>query len=159
MVGAEGTAGIVTRATLRLMREPQAHRTMLAIFADVERATAAVSAIIAAGIIPGAIEMMDALIIRAVEAAFNVGFPADAGAVLISRSTAWRPAWRARRRIARIATEAGAVEVKLARDEAERALLWKARKRAFGAVGAARARTTPPRTASCRAPGCPTSCA
>ena len=60
VVGAEGTAGIVTRATLRLLREPQAHRTMLGIFADVERATAAVSAIIAAGIVPGAIEMMDA---------------------------------------------------------------------------------------------------
>ena len=75
VVGAEGTAGIVTRATLRLLREPQACRTLLGIFADVERATAAVNAIIAAGIIPGAIEMMDQLIIRAVEEAFKVGFP------------------------------------------------------------------------------------
>src|SRR5216684_182491 len=83
VVGAEGTAGIVTRATLRLLREPQAHRTMLGIFADVERATAAVTAIIATGIIPGAIEMMDRLLIRAVEAAFHVGLPQDAGAVLI----------------------------------------------------------------------------
>ena len=71
IVGTEGTTGIVTRATLRLMREPQAHRTMLAIFADVEAATRAVSNIIAAGIIPAAIEMMDQLIIRAVEAAFT----------------------------------------------------------------------------------------
>ncbi len=136
VVGAEGTAGIVTRATLRLLREPQAHRTMLGIFADVERATAAVTAIIAAGIIPGAIEMMDALIIRAVEAAFKVGFPADAGAVLIVEIDGLETGLSERaERIARIATEAGAVEVKLARDEAERALLWKARKRAFGAVG------------------------
>ena len=136
VVGAEGTAGIVTRATLRLLREPQAHRTMLAIFADVERATAAVSAIIAAGIIPGAIEMMDALIIRAVEAAFKVGFPADAGAVLIVEIDGLEAGLGERaERIARIATAAGAGEVKLARDEAERALLWKARKRAFGAVG------------------------
>jgi glycolate oxidase len=136
VVGAEGTAGIVTRATLRIVREPQAHRTMLAVFADVERATAAVSAIIAAGIIPGAIEMMDALIIRAVEAAFKVGFPADAGAVLIVEIDGLEAGLGERaERIARIATAAGAAEVKLARDEAERALLWKARKRAFGAVG------------------------
>ena len=136
VVGAEGTAGIVTRATLRLLREPQAYRTLLGIFADVERATAAVSAIIAAGIIPGAIEMMDQLIIRAVEAAFKVGFPADAGAVLIVEIDGLEAGLGERaERIARIATEAGAVEVKLARNEAERALLWKARKRAFGAVG------------------------
>jgi len=136
VVGAEGTAGIVTRATLRLMREPQAHRTMLAVFADVERATAAVSAIIAAGIIPGAIEMMDALIIRAVEAAFHVGFPAGAGAVLIVEIDGLEAGLDERAAsIARLATEMGAAEVKLARDEAERALLWKARKRAFGAAG------------------------
>ena len=136
VVGAEGTAGIVTRATLRLLRDPQAHRTLLGIFADVDRATAAVSAIIAAGIIPGAIEMMDQLIIRAVEAAFQVGFPADAGAVLIVEIDGLEAGLTERaQRIARIVAEAGATEVRLARDEAERALLWKARKRAFGAVG------------------------
>jgi glycolate oxidase len=136
VVGAEGTAGIVTRATLRLMREPQSHRTILGIFPDVARATSAVTAIIAAGIIPGAIEMMDALIIRAVEAAFHVGFPADAGAALIIEIDGLAAGLSERaERIARIAAEAGAVEIKLARDEAERALLWKARKRAFGAVG------------------------
>src|ERR1700675_3339576 len=80
--------------------------------------------------------MMDALIIRAVEAAFKVGFPADAGAVLIVEIDGLEAGLSERaERITRIATEAGAVEVKLARDEAERALLWKARKRAFGAVG------------------------
>lgn len=136
VVGAEGTAGIVTRATLRLMRDPQAHRTMLGIFPDVARATAAVTAIIAAGIIPGAIEMMDALILRAVEAAFKVGFPADAGAALIVEIDGLEAGLNDRAEsIAQIASAAGAVEIKLARDEAERALLWKARKRAFGAVG------------------------
>jgi glycolate oxidase len=136
VVGAEGTAGIVTRATLRLLREPQAHRTLLATFAGVDSATQAVSAIIASGIIPGAIEMMDRLIIRAVDAAFKVGFPPDAGAVLIVELDGLEAGLAGHAdQVARIATEAGAVEVKLARDEAERALLWKARKRAFGAVG------------------------
>src|SRR5690348_9288899 len=83
LVGAEGTAGIVTRAMLRLMREPEAHRTLLAVFDDVEAATRAVSSVIAAGIIPGAIEMMDQMIIQAVEAAFHAGLPQEAGAVLI----------------------------------------------------------------------------
>jgi glycolate oxidase len=136
IVGAEGTAGIVTRATLRLMREPEAHRTLLAIFADVNNATEAVSAIIAAGIIPGAIEMMDQLIIRAVEAAFHAGLPEDAGAVLIIELDGLEAAMDEHaRRVTELVRTAGAHEVRLARDENERATLWKARKRAFGAVG------------------------
>ena len=136
IVGAEGTAGIVTRATLRLMREPEAHRTMLAIFADVNNATQAVSAIIAAGIIPGAIEMMDQLIIRAVEDAFHAGLPKDAGAVLIIEIDGLDAAMDEHaRRVTELVRAAGAHEVRLARDENERATLWKARKRAFGAVG------------------------
>jgi glycolate oxidase len=136
LVGAEGTAGIVTRATLRLMREPQAHRTMLAIFADVDDATRAVSAIIAAGIIPGAIEMMDQLVIQAVEAAFHAGLPEDAGAVLIVELDGLAAAMDEHaRQVAELVQAAGAREVRLARDENERAILWKARKRAFGAAG------------------------
>jgi len=136
VVGAEGTAGIVTRATLKLLREPQAHRTLLAIFADVEGATRAVSAIIAAGIIPGAIEMMDQLIIRAVEAAFHAGIPQDAGAVLIIELDGLSAGLETdARRVTELAQAAGAREIRVARDEAERATLWKARKRAFGAVG------------------------
>ena len=135
-VGAEGTTGIVTRATLRLMREPEAHRTLLAIFADVNDATRAVSAIIAAGIIPGAIEMMDQMIIRAVEAAFHAGLPQDAGAVLIIELDGLAAGIDERARsVTEMVRTAGAREVRLARDEAERATLWKARKRAFGAVG------------------------
>src|SRR5579863_2398325 len=136
IVGAEGTVGIVTRATLRLVREPEAHRTMLAVFSDVEAATRAVSNIIAAGVIPGAIEMMDQLIIRAVEAAFHVGLPEDAGAVLIIELDGLAAAMDDQaERVGELVRAAGAREVRLARDESERAGLWKARKRAFGAIG------------------------
>jgi glycolate oxidase len=136
VVGAEGTAGIVTRATLRILREPEAHRTMLAVFADVEGATRAVSTIIASGIVPGAIEMMDRLIIQAVEDAFHVGLPADAGAVLIIELDGLHAGLdEAAASVTAMARQSGASEVRLARDEAERAALWKARKRAFGAVG------------------------
>jgi glycolate oxidase len=136
LVGAEGTAGIVTRATLRLMREPEAHRTLLAVFSDVDAATRSVSAIIAAGIIPGAIEMMDQMIIGAVESAFHVGLPQDAGAVLIVELDGITAAMDEQgRHLSELIMGAGANEVRIARDENERAALWKARKRAFGAVG------------------------
>jgi glycolate oxidase len=136
VVGSEGTCGIVTAATLRLMREPQNHRTILATFPDVERATRAVSTIIASGIIPGAIEMMDRLIVRAVEEAFHVGISSEAGAVLIVELDGLEAGLGARAAgVLELMRGCGASEAKLARDEAERALLWKARKRAFGAVG------------------------
>jgi glycolate oxidase len=136
VVGAEGTAGIVTRATLKLMREPENHRTLLATFPDADTATRAVSMIIASGIVPAALEMMDQLIIRAVEEAFNVGLPLDAGAVLIIELEGLEAGLTTYAdEVAKIANLAGASSVRLARDEAERALLWKARKRAFGAVG------------------------
>ena len=136
VVGAEGTAGIVTRATLRLMREPEAHRTLLAVFDDVESATRTVTAIIAAGVIPGAIEMMDRMIIRAVEAAFHVGLPEDAGAVLIVELDGISAAMDVEgQRLSELMLGAGATRIRVARDEHERAALWKARKRAFGAVG------------------------
>src|SRR6267378_2177510 len=136
VVGAEGTTGIVTRATLRLTREPENHRTLLASFADVDSATRAVSMIIASGILPGALEMMDQLMIRAVEDAFHVGLPADAGAVLIIELDGLEAGLTASAEaVADMAKSSGATSVKLARDETERAGLWKARKRAFGAVG------------------------
>ncbi len=136
VVGTEGTVGIVTRATLKLSRIPEAHRTMLAVFAEVEDATRAVSAIIAHGIIPGAIEMMDRLIIRAVEDAFKVGLPIDAGAVLIIELDGIAAGMDAHAaQVSELVKAAGAREVRVARDEHERTMLWKARKRAFGAVG------------------------
>jgi glycolate oxidase len=136
VIGAEGTAGIVTKATLRLTRTPEAHRTLMAIFTDVDSATRAVSGIIAAGIIPGAIEMMDQLIIRAVEAAFHAGIPEDAGAVLLIELDGLACGLdEGAQQVSELAKAAGAREVRVARDEAERATLWKARKRAFGAMG------------------------
>jgi glycolate oxidase len=136
VVGGEGTVGIVTRATLKLMREPENRRTLLATFPDVDTATRAVSAIIASGIVPGALEMMDQLILRAVNDAFHVGLPLDAGAVLIIELEGLEAGLTAvADEVAEMARAEGASSVKLARDEAERALLWKARKRAFGAVG------------------------
>jgi len=136
VVGTEGTVGIVTRATLRLSRLPETYRTMLAIFDEVAAATRAVSAIIAHGIIPGAIEMMDQLIIRAVEDAFHAGLPKEAGAVLIIELDGAAAALDEQTAaVSELVRAAGATEVKLAHDENQRALLWKARKKAFGAVG------------------------
>jgi glycolate oxidase len=136
VVGSEGTFGIVTRAWVRLVRAPQAVRTLLAVFETVEAASEAVSAIIAAGIVPAALEMMDRIIVAAVEDAFHVGLPTDAGAVLLVELDGPAAGLDEEvERVERVCREHGARELRLARDERERALLWKARKRAFGAVG------------------------
>ncbi len=135
-VGAEGTFGMVTRATLRLTRAPEAYRTLLAVFDSVDAASEAVSGIIAAGIVPAALEMMDRLILGAVEAAYHVGLPTDAGAVLLVELDGPAVGLDAQMaRIEAVCRSPGARELGLARDESERAALWKARKRAFGAVG------------------------
>ncbi|HKA30110.1 MAG TPA: FAD-linked oxidase C-terminal domain-containing protein, partial [Candidatus Binatia bacterium] len=134
--GSEGTFGIVTRATLRLTRAPEAYRTLLAVFDSVDDASEAVSGIIASGIVPAALEMMDRLILGAVEAAYRIGLPTDAGAVLLVELDG--PAVGLDDQMARVETVCRverARELRLARDDAERAALWKARKRAFGAVG------------------------
>ncbi|MET0151958.1 MAG: FAD-linked oxidase C-terminal domain-containing protein, partial [Candidatus Binatia bacterium] len=136
VVGAEGTFGLVTEATLRLLPLPEGVRTLLAIFDRVDDASAAVSGIIGAGIVPAALEMMDALMIAAVEAAYHFGFPSDAEAVLIIEIDGARAGLdRQSERIVGLCRDRGAREVRVAADEAERALLWKSRKRAFGAVG------------------------
>ena len=136
VVGAEGTFGIVTKATLRLVRQPEAWRTLLGIFESVDDATASVSGIIGAGIIPAALEMMDQLIVGAVEAAFHFGFPTDAGAVLIVEIDGLTAGLdQQAQRVATICRANRARDVQVAKDEAERAALWKSRNRAFGAVG------------------------
>jgi glycolate oxidase len=136
VVGAEGTFGIVTQATLRLVRQPEAWRTLLAIFESVDDATATVSGIIGAGIIPAALEMMDQIIVGAVEAAFHFGFPTDAGAVLIIEIDGLAAGLDTQaQRVSEICRAHRARAVRVATDEAERAALWKSRKRAFGAVG------------------------
>jgi glycolate oxidase len=134
--GAEGTLGIVTAAVLGILPKPEGVRTMLAVFPRVLEASRAVSAIIAAGIVPAALEMMDALVIRAVEDAYGFGFPADAGAVLIIELDGLEAGLEAAAERVESACRAhGATRIDRADDEAERALLWKSRKRAFGAMG------------------------
>ncbi len=136
VVGSEGTFGIVTRATVRLIRQPEAWQTLLAIFESVDDACNAVSGIIAAGIVPAALEMMDRLIVEAVEAAYHFGFPTDAGAVLIIELDG--PAAGIEEQgseVMAVCRANRAREVRVAADEAERAALWNSRKRAFGAVG------------------------
>ncbi len=136
VVGAEGTFGIVTQATLRLVRQPEAWTTLLGIFETVDDATATVSGIIGAGMIPAALEMMDRLIVAAVEAAFHFGFPTDAGAVLIVELDGLAAGLQQQaQRVAEICRAHRARDVRIAKDESERAALWKSRKRAFGAVG------------------------
>ncbi len=134
--GSEGTLGLVTAARVRLLRKPEAVTTLLATFPGVNEASRAVSAIIADGIIPAALEMMDALVIEAVEAAYHFGFTEGAGAVLLIELdgvAAGLPALAAR--VEECCRAEGASEIRRADDEAERALLWKSRKRAFGAMG------------------------
>lgn len=136
VVGSEGTFGVVTRAILRLVRSPQAWKTLLAVFESVDDACNTVSGVIAAGIVPAAMELMDQMIVRAVEAAYHFGFPTDAGAVLIIEVDGLAAGLPDQaEQIARICKEQRAREVRVARDESERAALWKSRKRAFGAVG------------------------
>ena len=136
VVGSEGTFGIVTAATLRLLALPEATKTFLAVYDTVEDASAAVSGIIAGGVVPAALEMMDRLIIEAVEAAYHFGFPTDAGAVLIIEIDGMAVALEEEgERILDVCRRHHARQIRAARDEAERALLWKCRKRAFGAVG------------------------
>ncbi|MDW8343322.1 MAG: FAD-linked oxidase C-terminal domain-containing protein [Verrucomicrobiae bacterium] len=136
VVGSEGMFGVVTRVLVKLVPVPPAWRTMLAIFPGVDEASRAVSAIIAAGIVPAALEMMDQLITQAVEEAYRFGFPSDAGAVLIIELDGLEAGLeRQAERVRTLCREHGAREVRHARTEGERAELWKCRKRAFGAIG------------------------
>lgn len=135
-IGAEGMFGIVTRVLVRLTRAPEAFRTMLGIFETVDDASQTVSDIIRAGIVPGALEMMDQLITQAVEKAYRFGFPTDAGAVLIVELDGLVHGLpRQVERVMELCRANGAREVRLARDDAERLEIWKCRKRAFGAIG------------------------
>jgi glycolate oxidase len=136
IVGSEGTFGIATRAWVRISRDPPAYRTLLGVFETVDDATNTISDIIGAGIVPAALEMLDALILQAVEAAFHFGFPLDAGAVLIMEVDGLEAGLDADAgRIADFARRNRAREVRLAGSDAERLLLWKCRKQAFGAIG------------------------
>jgi glycolate dehydrogenase FAD-linked subunit len=136
VIGSEGMFGIVTRVLLRLSRAPQAFKTMLAVFESVDDASQAVSDIIRAGIVPGALEMMDQLITQALEEAYHFGFPLDAGAVLIVELDGMASGLdRQADRVVEICQTNRARAVRTAQSAQERADLWKCRKRAFGAIG------------------------
>ncbi len=134
--GSEGMLGIVTEVTVKLLPKPQVARVLLAAFDSVEKAGRAVADIIAAGIIPGGLEMMDNLAIRAVEDFIHAGYPTDAEAILLCELDGVEADVQEDCERVRVVLEsAGASEVRLARDEAERARFWAGRKNAFPAVG------------------------
>jgi glycolate oxidase subunit GlcD len=136
-VGSEGTFGIATEATIKLLPLPQSVRTLLADFTDINDASRAVSAIIAAGLVPAALEMVDGATIRAVEAsAFAAGLPIDAQAALLIELDGLEAGLDDEATKAEtICREHGARGVRRAMDERERKKLWAARKGAFGAMG------------------------
>ena len=134
-VGSEGTAGIATRIAVRLTPNPPEVRTLLLDFASVDAAAASVSAIIGAGLVPCALEMLTGGMIAAVEDYVHAGLPVDAAAVLLVEIDGLEAAVAdAVALVERVGTEHGARAVRVAADEVQRALWWKARKSAFGAV-------------------------
>jgi glycolate oxidase len=134
-VGSEGTLGIATRVAVRLTPNPRALKTMLLDFLDVDEACLTVSEIIASGIVPAAIEMMDQRITQAAEDYVHAGYPTDAAAVLLVEVDGLTDGVEdAAAVVARIGTAHGARTVRIAQSEAERLLIWKGRKTAFGAV-------------------------
>lgn len=135
LVGSEGTLGIVTKLMLKIIRAPEAVKTMLAIYGSIEDASNTVSAIIAEGIVPATLEMMDNLVIQAVEASVHAGYPTDAAAVLIIELDGLIDGMdRQAGKIVEICNRHKVREVRMAKSEAERAELWAGRKGAFGAV-------------------------
>jgi glycolate oxidase len=136
LTGSEGTLALITKVGVRLLRRPEAVRTMLAIYNSVDEAAGTVATLTARGITPVAIEMLDGPMLRMVEAATKAGYPMDAAAVLLIEvegliEEADEQMWL----IKEICYQSGAREVKVAESEEERALLWKGRKNAFGAIG------------------------
>ncbi len=134
--GSEGMLGIVVEALVKLLPRPERAQVVLAAFDDVERAADAVGAIIAAGIVPAGLEMMDGLAIRAAEDFVHAGYPVDAAAILLCEVDGTNEEVSEHiARVRELLREAGATEVRTARDEAERLRFWQGRKSAFPAVG------------------------
>jgi len=135
-VGSEGTFGIATKIIVRILKQPQAVKTVLAVFDTVAQASEAVSAVISRGLIPAAMEMIDQTTIEAVEDAFGCGYPRDAAAALLIELDGLQYGMESQaERVIAACRDCGARDVRAARDEAERQLLWKGRKSAFGAYG------------------------
>ncbi len=135
LVGSEGTLGIATRITLRMIHLPESYQTMLVIFETLEDAGQAVSDIIAAGIVPAALELLDKPMIGAIEAGSHAGYPLDAEALLLIELDVVKEAMeRQGRQIVEICQANNAREVKSASTTAERDVLWSGRRGAFGAI-------------------------
>ncbi|PYO28941.1 MAG: FAD-binding oxidoreductase, partial [Candidatus Rokuibacteriota bacterium] len=135
-VGSEGTFGIATKVVVRIVRRPEAVRTLLAVFDRLDRASQTVAAITARGLTPAALEMIDQLTIQAVEDAYGAGYPRDAAAALLIELDGLSVGLDEEvERVIAACRDSGARQVRLARDERERQLLWKGRKAAFGAFG------------------------
>jgi glycolate oxidase subunit GlcD len=136
-VGSEGCFGIALDVTVKLSPNPPAIRTLLADFMSIETAARATSAIVASGIVPAALEMMDGPTIRAVEASiYAAGYPTDAEAILLIELDGLAAGLDSdAARVEAMCADAGARTVRIARDETERARLWQGRKKAFGAMG------------------------
>ena len=135
IVGSEGTVGIITKVWLRLLPLPEDVRTFVAVFGDIEHGARAASAIIASGVVPAAMEMLDSVTIGALNAAFEVHLPADAGSLLLVEVEGLREEaedWAGT--IERILRKNGATDVRSAETVAERELLWKARKLGYAAL-------------------------
>jgi len=135
-VGSEGTLGVATKITVRVIPAPESIRTLLAFFEDTGGAGDAVSAIVNAGIVPGAIEMMDRLSIKAAEAATGAGYRLDAGAALIVELDGPMEECTSRlEQLMELFAKTGALDVRLAQSATERDLIWRTRKAAFAAMG------------------------
>ncbi|MHB1569007.1 MAG: FAD-linked oxidase C-terminal domain-containing protein [Solirubrobacteraceae bacterium] len=135
-VGSEGTLGVATRIELRVIPAPEAVRTLLAFFTDTGAAGDAVTAIVDAGIVPGAIEMMDRLSIQAAEQATGAGYRLDAGAALVVELDGpHEECLNGLERLTRLCRQAGALDLRIAQSDAERDLIWRTRKAAFASMG------------------------
>jgi glycolate oxidase len=136
MTGSEGMLGVIVEVTVKLLPKPELAQVMLAAFDDIEKAGAAVTAIIAHGFIPGGLEMMDNLAIRAAEEYAQVGYPVDAAAILLCELDGTREeVSEGIAQVRELLLAQGATEVRTAQDETERLKLWAGRKAAFPAVG------------------------
>ena len=134
-VGSEGTLGVATKVILRIVKRPECIRTLLAAFPSTNEAGAAVSDIIAAGMLPAAIEMMDNLAIQAAEAAVHANYPNCGGLLLVELDGPAAEVEALMTHVNEICRSNGASEIRLAQSDAERALVWKGRKAAFAAMG------------------------
>ncbi|MDX1811366.1 MAG: FAD-binding protein, partial [Gammaproteobacteria bacterium] len=136
MTGSEGMLGVIVEITVKLLPKPEYAQVVMAAFDDVEKAGAAVGEVIAAGIVPAGLEMMDNPAIRASEAFVNAGYPTEAAAILLCELDGSHAEVKQQiARVEEILKQAGATSIRLSNNDAERELLWKGRKAAFPAVG------------------------